>query len=131
MSYTLDQILAAAQTIRPQLFNLLDAETATAIDRQLATLIEQAHSDTSIENQILVLLSQHAVVREQASTLLNAETVPTDPTRLFERLPGASVSQEFPRFKCAICGSIWSQLELHEPIPLCEADQTHGVLQPI
>lgn len=127
--YTPEQIFAAAQTIRPQLPTLLDADNAAAIDRQLTPLLA-AVPDAAIANQILALLATHDALRTEAFTLLKAQYL-ENPTKLFEPLPGASAPPEYPRFKCATCGHIWSQLDRHEPIPHCETDPTHGLLQPL
>ncbi len=88
--YTPEQIFAAAQTIRPQLPTLLDADNA-AIDRQFTPLLA-AVPYVAIANQILALLTTRDALRTEAFTLLKAQYL-ENPTKLFEPLPGASAPQ--------------------------------------
>ncbi|WP_346290759.1 hypothetical protein [Sphaerothrix gracilis] len=128
--YSLEQVLQVAQAIRPRLSDLLEPDAAAEIDRQLAPLLKQGKAGDNVENQILVVLAEHDATREAAFALLNPKGISDNPTR-FHQLPGTGTPQEFPRFKCSVCGFVWSQLEPDEPVPLCEVDKTHGLLQPI
>lgn len=129
--YSLEQVLRVAQVIRLKLPDLLEPDAAAEIDRQLAELIEQGSTGVSIENQILAIFAEHDATREEASVLLNSKGILDDQIRLYQSLAGNGTPQEFPRFQCAVCGFVWSKLERDEPIPLCEIDNTHGILQPI
>jgi hypothetical protein len=65
--------VSAAQAIRPHLPELLDLETAQAIDNQLEILLAQAESGQSIENQITETLRQYQPTQTWTKRYLKGE----------------------------------------------------------
>lgn len=120
-------ILTVARDIRPELATLLNPEIAQQVDLKLQTLLIQAESGQVVELQIIDLLNTHQLTREWMQRYLNSETS-AEITRSMQ-LAGDGRPIPYPRFKCPDCDYIWSQLEPSDPIPSCENNSNHGILQ--
>jgi len=122
-------ILDAARAIRPFLAELVGL-AAEDIDRDLATLLEQAASGVDVEDRILELLSQPAAIREWTAAFLQERQPPG--LRVSERsfgLPGAGSTTSPQIFACPRGDYVWYRRSVDSLVPACP---THSLaLEPV
>jgi hypothetical protein len=116
---TTQQIIQIAQTLQPQLSNLLRAETATTVDRQLTTLLKQFEQGQPVEEQVLLLLHAQEPLRPYLTPNTNKSF----------NLPGNRVAQPSSLiYKCSECNytdNVAQQGMKPDPCP----DHPNAVLQ--
>jgi hypothetical protein len=98
--FTNAQILEAAQTLRPILPQLLDAESAQSVDHQLTQLLNQTELDENTQvDCILDIVEHHPETKSWLDDFLQ-----TVQTRGYSGLQGnAAPSPATTTFKCPYC----------------------------
>jgi hypothetical protein len=98
--FTNDQILEAAQMLRPILPQLLDSESAQSVDLQLAQLLNQTDLDENTQvDRILDLVGYYPATKSWLDEFLK-----TVQTRGYSGLQGnAAPSPATTTFKCPYC----------------------------
>lgn len=127
MSHTPEQILAAATAIQPEIPNLLDDQTAPQFEADLRSLIEQINEGQASSLDLKEHLTDFPETRQWF--LKNFPPKTEDELRIYNPLPGHGNAIEYPRYKCPDCGTIWSQIEPSDPVPLCPTNPNHAALQ--
>ncbi len=118
-----EAVLEGARRIRHFLPQLLEAETATGMDQELARLLAQARQGEKVDNAILLVVARERSTRAWMQAFLELE----DPARGLkggEALPGHPSPVNADRFVCPEDDYVWCRHSVGEPVPLCP---THGV----
>jgi hypothetical protein len=127
MTYSPEEILEAARSIRPYLAQLLNSEEAQTMDEQLAELLAQVlQESTSASKQILKLLSSQKPTREWTKKFLQNK-LPPEIEKAYQ--PTLSPNPSSPisgliKYACPDGDYVWYQRQVGEPIPTCP---THKV----
>ena len=126
MTYSPEQILEAARSIRPYLGQLLSFEEAQIMDEQLAELLAQIPQETtSASKQILKLLSSQETTREWIKYFLqNGVILETEKSYQPTLSPYPSPISGLIKYACPYGDCVWYQRQIGEPIPTCP---THKV----
>ena len=127
MTYSPEQILEAARSIRPYLAQLLNSEEAPKMDEQLAELLTQVPQEsTSVSQQIIKLLSSQETTREWVKKFLEDKLIPEIEKAYQPALnpqPFSPISG-LVKYACPHGDCDWYQRQVGEPIPTCP---THKV----
>ena len=115
-------ILYAAQVIRPHLARLTEEQIAQQVISQLDNLLERAETGENVENLILELLGQHDSTRRWLKTALVGEEADELKKSFYQPAPGniGPVSSGI-LYTCPIpdCDFAWSPRRAGQPIPSC------------
>jgi len=126
--YSLEQLLNAAQAVRPYLPQLLDAPTAQALDQQLATLT-QAATTTGNGEALWAAIATQDPLRTWLRFYLEQGYSPEaslEAVRTYQPLPASPHAVASPRYRCPVanCHHAWYRRSQTEAIPQCPI---HGV----
>jgi hypothetical protein len=117
-----EDILEACRAIRPHLGELLGADLAEAVDRELAGLLARAEAGEKVENAMLGLLTRHGATREwTAHYLRSQEAGAADAERGYSPLPGTGSAISLDRYACPEGDYEWFREDVDDPIPRCPA----------
>jgi len=117
MLFTNAQALEAARTLRSVLSQLLDAESAEAIDRQLAQLLNQTDLDENTQvDRILKILDNRT---ETQTWWDNFRQNNTSIQKSYSGLAGDPTLQPVTKYVCPIANDYTWYREDNSAIPLC------------
>jgi hypothetical protein len=119
-----EDIAAAARDMSAQMPELWsDAESGELA--ALAALLARAGGGERVGEEILVLLTERSVTREELARRLNtdADTIRAVGDGGYEALPGYGVPAGEIVYACAVCGYAYPIFEVGEPVP---DDCPHG-----
>lgn len=122
-------ILRAGAAIRPYLAGLLTADTAAAIDAELARILNSGSPVEDAEPQVLDVLRRHTATHDWAAAFM-VERLPPDlvaPVRReasYQRPPGDETPGSPPRYACPESDFEWYRRHVGQGVPRCP---THGV----
>ena len=116
MLFTNAQVLEAARTLRPVLPQLLDAEAAEAVDRQLAQWLNQTDLDENTQvDRLLEILESHTQTQTWWNNFLENNTAIQ---KSYSGLAGDPSLQSATKYVCPHNDYTWYR-EDNSPIPLC------------
>lgn len=124
MKYSSDEIVDAAQAIRPYLLDLLDAPHAQHIETQLESWSSDTALDADSYTQLNTILLAHEATREWLRLYLEEKYAVEnilDTLRVYYPLRGVMHPIQSPRYICPVefCHQDWFRHDLDEDIPKC------------
>jgi hypothetical protein len=132
MLYTDQDLLEAARTIRSELPDLLDSETAQSLDDRLAKLLNQVPLDLrdlhyETISAIVTQVEESLKTPESTKTWLKSFLIDSSnhQRQSFEPLPGNASYVATDKYICPHGDYRWSRRSIGQPIPRCP---THNVL---
>jgi hypothetical protein len=123
-------ILDCARSIRPYLARLV-GDSADDVDRGLSVLLEQAQQGVDVQQDVLIVLQQHAATHNwTASFLISGH--PPEVAGLIEKgiqdLAGRGRAVGAMRYICPRRDYVWYRRAVGQEIPICPTH--HIALKP-
>jgi hypothetical protein len=112
-----------AEQLRAEMSTLLAPGDASAVDGELADLLERGRAGENVAVPILRLLRSHPALRRAASEFLHA-----DPARGVALPPGERRLPLGPRYVCPVDGYEFFRRDVAKPVPPCPNDGSELVL---
>ena len=124
MKYSSDDIVNAAQAIRPYLLELLDAPQAQRIEKKLENFLCGAALESDSYTQLNTILLEHEATREWLRLYLEEDytaDIILDTLRIYYPLRGVMRPMKSPRYICPVefCHQDWYRQDLDDAIPKC------------
>ena len=134
MKYSADEIINAAQAIRPYLLDLLDAPNAQQIEKQLENFFCDVALEPDSYTQLNTILLEHEATREWIRLYLEEEYVADDildTLRIYYPLQGVMHPMKSPRYVCPVefCHQDWYRHDLKEDIPKCPVHNLQLIIE--
>ncbi len=122
-----NDILEAARQIRPELPELLPAESVARFDRQLADYLAQAHSGEAVHEQVLELLQSDPETEDWLLETFGPRRVAKGETMRggYQGLPGSISAIGAQKYVCPEGNDYTRFLRSAGDVPRCK---THGCL---